>query len=163
MRGRLAPAHGQRSFLFPPPTVEERIVDVPEYQKPLARKVEEERGNIRFALNYFLTHGTPHIQREADWLLQCVNDIDAVSLAQGVRNMHYPKELSRIRTAGFIALGTMHRALSQYWQVDPLHIQHAIHELLQNARPLKCKNAAKRTQAQEQWKRLHAGMQDLLD
>lgn len=163
MHARRTVADGQRTFSFPPPTIEERIANVPEEQKPLARKVEKERGNIRFALHWFLTHGTPKIQKEADRLLQCLHTIDPVSLANGVRNMHYPKELRGSPRKGPIALGTMHRALAEYWQTDLLHIHRTLRELLNSAKTLQNKNASKRTRARNNWDLLHAGMRDLMD
>ena len=157
MRRNQAPAHDQKTFIFPPPTIEERIAHVPKYQKPLARIVEGERQNLREALNHFFNHGSPKIQKEADQLLQCVESINPIELAYRVRNMHYPAD-RRIRRKGYFALGTIHRGLADYWRADSKHIGATLREVIKKIRAL-----TKNSETKDAWLREHAGMRSLDD
>lgn len=120
MRRMHTPASSQETFLFPRPTIEERISHVSEKHKDLARAVEEERAAVRdHTLEDLKTHGSVQMQDKASNLLWVLETIDPIELAFELKDLHYPKEQRWYRTPGFIALGKIHRALEEFEKDRP--------------------------------------------
>ena len=161
---RIKPAEEQSTFQFPLPTIEERIAHIPKEQKKLAQVVESERQNLRIALNFFAYSAgyLVEIQDQAIRLLQRIDTIDPIELAEAVQDMHYPRERTHAHTAGFIAIAKTHRALREYktekLHSEPTHIGDTCDEFRTALKAL-TRKGSNGEKARKAWDELHRGME----